>query len=123
MQLGSINIARMKRLFHALMLGALVACQRSPERNESTIIIARGADSQKLDPADVDDGESINVLVNVCEGLVRFKTGTAEIEPCLATSWTISPDGLTYTFKLRQGVRFHDGTPLDAPAAAFSFLR
>ena len=86
MQLTSINIIGMKRLFQALILCALAACQRSPERNESTIIIARGADSQKLDPADVDDGESINVLVNVCEGLVRFKTGTTEIEPCLATS-------------------------------------
>src|SRR5712671_1289602 len=100
MQLASINITGMKRLFHALMLCALAACQRSPEHNESAIVIARGADSQKLDPADVDDGESINVLVNVCEGLVRFKTGSAEIEPCLATSWTISPGGLTYQFTL-----------------------
>jgi peptide/nickel transport system substrate-binding protein len=55
--------------------------------------------------------------------LVRFKPGTTEIEPCLATSWTISPDGLIYTFTLRTGVHFHDGTLLDAQAAAFSFLR
>ena len=52
-----------------------------------------------------------------------FEHGTTEVEPCLATSWTISPDGLTYTFQLREGVRFHDGTPLDAEAAAFSFRR
>lgn len=71
----------------------------------------------------MDDGESIKVLNNICEGLVRFKPGTTEIEPCLATSWTISTDGLTYTFKLRQNVRFHDGTVLDAQVAAFSFLR
>lgn len=88
-----------------------------------TLTFARGADSQKLDPADVDDGESVKVLLNVCEGLVRFKTGTAEIEPCLATSWTTSSDGLTYTFKLRQGVKFHDGMPLDAPTALVTFLR
>jgi len=98
-------------------------CHRSPTPGPTALVFARGADSQKLDPADVDDGESIKVLSNICEGLVRFKTGTAEIKPCLATSWTISPDGLTYTFKLRGGVRFHDGTPLDASAAAFSFLR
>jgi peptide/nickel transport system substrate-binding protein len=65
----------------------------------------------------------MKVLVNVTQGLVRFKHGTTEPAPCLATSWTISPDGLTYTFKLREGVKFHDGTPLDAKAAAFSFLR
>src|SRR2546426_6102412 len=106
-----------------LALGLLAACQRSSQQTSSTIVFARGADAQKLDPADVDDGESIKVLVNICEGLVRFKTGSAEIEPCLAASWTISPDGLTYSFKLRQGVKFHDGTPLDANAAIFSFQR
>jgi peptide/nickel transport system substrate-binding protein len=108
----------------AIVLAALLAgCQRVPERAEPVLMFARGADSQKLDPADVDDGESMKVLVNVCQGLVRFKHGTTEPEPCLATSWTISPDGLTYTFKLRDGVRFHDGTPLDAQVAAFSFQR
>jgi peptide/nickel transport system substrate-binding protein len=99
------------------------ACKRAQNSAKTTLIFARGADTQKLDPADVDDGESVKVLANVCEGLVRFKLGTAEIEPCLATSWTFSPDGLTYTFKLRKGVRFQDGTPLDANSAAFSFLR
>src|SRR5437667_12503620 len=111
----------MNRAF-LLALGLLAACQRSSQQTSSTIVFARGADSQKLDPADVDDGESIKVLDNICEGLVRFKPGTADIIPGLATSWTISPDSLTYTFKLRPGVRFHDGTPLDAKAAAFSFL-
>lgn len=104
----------------ALFVGG---CQRPVQPPTSTIVFARGADSQKLDPADVDDGESIKVLVNICQGLVRFKHGTTEVEPCLAISWTISPDGLAYTFKLRDGVRFHDGTPLDAEAAAFSFRR
>ncbi|MGD0061248.1 MAG: ABC transporter substrate-binding protein [Verrucomicrobiia bacterium] len=115
----------MKRLLGLVLVGALAlgGCQRPAKPEPVTLTFGRGADSQKLDPADVDDGESMKVLVNVCEGLVRFKHGTTEPEPCLATSWTISPDGLTYTFKLRTGVKFHDGTPLDAPAAAFSFLR
>ena len=101
----------------------LAGCHQPKRPSETTLTFARGADSQKLDPADVDDGESIKVLVNVTQGLVRFKHGTTDPEPCLATAWTISPDGLTYTFKLRPGVKFHDGTPLDAQAAAFSFLR
>ena len=121
----SASIYRVKRIF--LLVGGLclltIACQRAPSSSPATLIFARGADTQKLDPADIDDGESVKVLANICEGLVRFKTGTAEIEPCLATSWTVSPDGRTYTFKLRTGVKFHDDTPLDANAAAFTFLR
>jgi len=86
-------------------------------------VFARGGDAQKLDPADIDDGESVNVLAQICEGLVRFRGGTLDIEPALATEWEISPDGKTYTFTLREGVTFHDGTPLTARTAAFSFQR
>jgi peptide/nickel transport system substrate-binding protein len=88
-----------------------------------TFIFARGADAQKLDPADIDDGESVNTLAQVLEGLLRFKPGTFEIEGQLAESWEVSADGLNYTFRLRSGVRFHDGTPLTAQTALFSFAR
>ena len=89
----------------------------------SVFIFARGSDAHRLDPADIDDGESVNSVTQVCEGLVRFKSGTLEIEPCLAESYSISDDALIYSFKIREGVTFHDGTPLDAEAAAYSFLR
>lgn len=88
-----------------------------------TFVFARGSDAQKLDPADIDDGESVNTLAQICEGLVRFRSGTLEIEPALAESYSISDDGLTYTFELREGVTFHDGTPLNAETAVFSFHR
>ena len=88
-----------------------------------TIVFGRGSDAQKLDPADIDDGESVNTLAQICEGLVRFKSGTLDIQPWLARSYTISKDGLTYTFELREGVRFHDGTPLNAETALFTFKR
>jgi peptide/nickel transport system substrate-binding protein len=113
----------MKRFALFALILVFTSCQRSNNTEPATLTFARGADSQKLDPADVDDGESIKVLVNISQGLVRFRHGTTEPEPCLATSWEISSDGLTYTFKLREGVHFHDGTPLDAQTAAFSFLR
>src|SRR5258708_14648061 len=100
----------MKRLALFALALTFTGCQRSRQPEPATLTFARGADSQKLDPADVDDGESIKVLVNISQGLVRFKHGTTEPEPCLATSWTIIPNGLTYTFELRQGVHFHDGT-------------
>ncbi len=102
---------------------AVSGCKPRSTGTPTTFIFARGSDSQKLDPADVDDGESVNALAQVMEGLVRLRSGTFEVEPCLAESWEVTPDGLTYTFKIREGVRFHDGTPLDAEAARYSFAR
>lgn len=59
---------------------------------------------------------------NIYEGLVTLdKDG--KIEPLLATEWTTSPDGLTYTFKLRPGVKFHNGTPFDSSIVKFSLDR
>ncbi|WP_104683996.1 ABC transporter substrate-binding protein [Helicobacter felis] len=72
-----------------------------------TLIYARGADGSSMDPALVTDGESYATTSNIYETLVRFKYGTTEIEPSLATSWEVSKDGLTYTFHLRKGVYFH----------------
>lgn len=59
---------------------------------------------------------------NIFEGLTRMdEKGT--VHPCLADSWTVSPDGLVYTFKLHKGVKFHDGTPFDASVVKFSLDR
>ena len=54
------------------------------------------------------------VMATIYDGLIRYKPGTVEVEPGLAKSWDISSDGLTYTFHLRNGVKFHDGTPFNA---------
>ncbi len=89
----------------------------------STLIFGRGFDSVGLDPAHEVDGESFKVIQSLFEGLVRYREGSTEIEPCLAESWSMSPDGLVWTFHLRPGVRFHDRTPLDAEAVVFSFAR
>lgn len=89
----------------------------------NTFVFARGGDSVGLDPALEDDGESLKVAKNLFDGLVQFKPGTTEVEPALAESFEVSPDGLTYTFKLRQGLTFHDGTPCNADAILFSLLR
>ena len=71
----------------------------------------------------VTDSESIEVGELLYEGLVRWKPGTTDIEPGLATTWSVSADGLRWTFHLRGHVAFHDGTPLDAAAVVFSFDR
>ena len=61
--------------------------------------------------------------MNMYDGLVRYKDGTLEVEPALAESWDISVDGTVYTFNLRSGVTFHDGTAVDADAVKFNFDR
>jgi peptide/nickel transport system substrate-binding protein len=57
------------------------------------------------------------------EGLVGLKPGTTKVVPALATSWTTSKDGLQWTFNLRKGVTFHDGTTMDAKSVCYNFNR
>jgi peptide/nickel transport system substrate-binding protein len=59
----------------------------------------------------------------IIETLVSPKPTTTELEPRLATSWSVSADGLEWTFKLRPGVKFHDGTPFDAQAVKYTLDR
>lgn len=84
---------------------------------------ARGGDAVRLDPADIDDGESAKVTHQLFDTLVRFKPGNFDLEPALAERWESDPQGLTWTFHLRAGVSFHDGTPFDAAAAKASLER
>lgn len=88
-----------------------------------TLKFAQGAEPRGLDPALVDDGESSKVIVNIYEGLLKYAKGSTKLEPCLAESWTVSPDGKTYTFNLRKGVKFHDGTDFNAEAVKFNIER
>ncbi|MFI1734178.1 ABC transporter substrate-binding protein [Streptomyces acidicola] len=71
------------------------------------------------------DGPGLNLIQNTYEGLVKYQDGseTAKIVPSLASSWKVSKDGLTYTFTLRDGVTFHDGTPLTSEAVAVAVER
>lgn len=94
-----------------------------PTHSGGTLIFARGADSSSLDPGSTADGEASRVTVQVFETLTRFAEDSFEIEPGLAESWDVSEDGLSYTFHLRKGVEFHDGTPFDADAVIFNFER
>mgnify|MGYP003325392693 CR=1 FL=1 len=74
-------------------------------------------------PATVTAVNDFRILMNMYDGLVRYKDGTLEVEPALAKSWTISDDGKTYTFSLRSGISFHDGSKFDANAVKFNFDR
>ncbi|MEP6562226.1 MAG: ABC transporter substrate-binding protein, partial [Nakamurella sp.] len=90
--------------------------------NGQIIFGAAGAPSM-FDPLYATDGETFRVVRQMTEGLVGFKPGTADVEPALAQSWEPSTDGLTWTFKLQEGVKFHDGTPLDATAVCYNLDR
>ena len=92
-------------------------------KHGGTFIWGRGGDSVGLDPAYETDGNSFQVCDNIYEALVAYKDESTELEPGLAESWTISSDAKTYTFKLRKGVKFHDGTPFNADAVVFSIGR
>ena len=87
------------------------------------LIVGQIAEPKSLDPAAVTAVNDFRILVNVYEGLTRYKSGTLEVEPGLATSWSISDDGTEYTFNLRQDVQFQDGTPFNAEAVKFNFDR
>jgi peptide/nickel transport system substrate-binding protein len=89
----------------------------------TTLHIAFGADMQVPDPDIFYELEGNAVTTSVYEGLVRYKPDSNQIEGALATSWTVSPDGKTYTFKLRPNVTFHDNTVMDSTAVEKSFQR
>ncbi len=88
-----------------------------------TLVFAQSQDAVSLDPGDIEDGLSVNNTSNVFDTLVRFTADSTQVEPALAESWTVSSDGLVWTFKLRKGIKFHDGTSLDAEAVKFSYDR
>jgi peptide/nickel transport system substrate-binding protein len=120
-------------LIIGLVLGlAFLGCAKKEEAPKmaaeesgegGTLVFGRGGDSVGLDPAYETDGNSFMVCDNLYEQLVAYKDESTDTEPGLATSWDISPDGLTYTFHLREGVTFHDGTPFNANAVVFSIGR
>jgi len=104
-----------------LMLVA-TGCERARPPMD-TLVVAQAAEPRSLDPQVTTALNDFRILVNVFEGLVRYRPGTLEPAPGLAESWQISEDGRVYTFDLRDGVRFHDGSRCDAEAVRFSFER
>ncbi|WP_318616504.1 ABC transporter substrate-binding protein [Sporosarcina sp. YIM B06819] len=93
------------------------------ENVKDTLVFGRGGDSSSLDPSRVTEGESFKVTVNLYETLLNFGEQDTAVNPGLATEWAPSEDGLTYTFKLREGVKFHDGTDFNADAVVKNFER
>ena len=119
----------------ATMVGGIGVSGRSPVAHAQdepkaggTLIYAMESEADVLDTQQA--GGWVTWRINrhiyeplVAQDLTRTDVAQPPLVPGLATSWEVSPDGLAYTFKLREGVRFHDGTPWDAAAAKFNIDR
>jgi peptide/nickel transport system substrate-binding protein len=94
-------------------------------KNGGILTVALDGDIQYADPSFVSDRNSLYVADQVVEGLVGLEPGTTStVIPVLASALpTVSADGRTYTFKLRSGIKFHDGTTLDADAVKYNYQR
>ena len=113
-----------KSLISGLLLISLtISCTGIQTSNEKTIVFGKPKDAVTLDVADVTEAESTAVTHNIFDTLVRFKSENTEIEPDLAKEWTVSKDGKVFTFKLKTGIKFHDGTEFDAQSVKFNFDR
>ena len=101
------------RILGFLLLGALLICSAQPAMAGKTLNVGiRSADMGILDPHLSATTANLPIMDAIFNGLVRFKPGEVnleKIEPDLAESWTSSPDGKVWTFKLRKGVQFHHG--------------
>ena len=118
---------RRLKLWGLLSLGSLlvVGGLASPDlagAGEKVITIAQYADGVSLDPQHTNDNASFSIEKPMIEGLIGFNEKMEQI-PQLAEKWDASPDGRVYTFYLRKGVKFHDGTPFNAAAVKANFDR
>lgn len=116
----------MKKLYSSVFLSLTLlfaAFGLQAQTPSNVLVVGQIAEPKSMDPATVTAVNDFRILMNVYDGLVRYKDGTLEVEPSLAESWTISDGGKTYTFKLRSGVKFHDGSDFNAAAVKFNFDR
>src|SRR5918998_1812212 len=108
---------------------AVAGCAESNRDDSSggskkdTLVFGVAGDPKVLDPSFASDGESLRVARQVFETLVRPEEGGTKITPGLAESWTSDTTGTVWTFKLRSGVKFHDGTDFNAEAVCVNFNR
>ncbi|AGT08552.1 ABC transporter substrate-binding protein [Paracoccus aminophilus] len=106
-----------------LALPALAPAQAQEAHAGGNMIVTYKDDVATLDPAIGYDWQNWSMIKSVFDGLMDYEPGTTTLRPGLAESYEISPDGLTYTFKLRPGVKFHNGREMTAEDVVYSINR
>ncbi|MCM1981886.1 ABC transporter substrate-binding protein [Lyngbya confervoides] len=97
---------------------------QTPESGQSQLLVfGSGGQPVNLTPGNVTDGNSIYAQRQLYNTLLGTEAGRTDLVPELATNWTSSEDGRTWTFTLREGLKFHDGTPCNAEAVVFNVQR
>jgi peptide/nickel transport system substrate-binding protein len=119
---GTVALATIGFLLAGLLFSP-AARQGWAAQSNDTFIWGKSGDADTLDNQVSSNGETSEVTTQIYNVLVRAKQGRTDVEPDLADSWSVSSDGLVWTFKLRKGVTFQDGTPWNAEAAKFNFDR
>jgi peptide/nickel transport system substrate-binding protein len=106
----------------ALLIGGGAAASPAVP-GQAVLTYGMRLEPRSFDPAGGNEQYTLKVIRNAYEGLIQEKFGTTQLEPALAESWTVSPDHMTWTFTLRRGVKFHDGSEFNAEAVRFTFER
>jgi oligopeptide transport system substrate-binding protein len=106
----------------ALWAAAPLALADAPKQGGAATITFNN-DLTTLDPQVGYDWQNWSVIKSIFDGLMDYKPGTTELEPDLAESYAVSDDGLTYTFKLRDGIKFHNGRLMTSADVKYSFER
>ena len=109
--------------FGALAAATFVAMPMAPASAKTKFVFANASPYDNLDPHMILDVGRVASRINMYDGLLRWLDNPAKLEPWLAESYTISQDGKTYTFKLRKGAKFHDGTEIKAADVVYSMER
>lgn len=115
-RVGAVAIA-------ALMLGSAPAALFAETPADTLVIAAAIDDIVSLDPHEAYEFSGLDYVNNTYDGLVEINPATLELEPGLAESWSVSEDGMTYTFKMKPGLTFSSGNPVRAEDAAYSLQR
>jgi peptide/nickel transport system substrate-binding protein len=114
----------------AITLAACAESERDPGADEGgaagtggTMVFGAPGAPDNFDPLFAQDGETFRPARQMYDTLITYAQGTSDLAPGLATEWSANPEGTEWTFTLREGVTFHDGTPFNAEAVCFNFNR
>jgi len=117
------KLGRIVPLVGLLIVSLMLVGGGASGQEPTTIVLGTIEDMDNLDPAVTNINANMRLIYMIYDGLTTFGEDPSKVYPCLATSWGVSEDGLTWTFHLRDDVYFEDGTHFDSSVVKFSFDR